>query len=63
MSASGYSGRAAPSLFYVDASQQLDINAFLGGNGAAFTNYTGFLTPTGYELDCTVAACAPIATQ
>jgi hypothetical protein len=51
-------------LFYVDSGNQLTllIEAF---NGALFNISAPHqtVTLTGYELDCTVAACAPIATQ
>jgi hypothetical protein len=51
-----------PVLFYVDASNSVNVAVFLTG-GQFSANGTEALTLTGYELDCTVAACAPIATQ
>jgi hypothetical protein len=55
-----------PLLFYVDSgtSVQVQVSIF-SNNGATFVggNAFQFVTLTGYELDCTVAACSPIATQ
>jgi len=52
-----------PALFYVDASGVVRIA--ITGQGTTFAGASAaqFLTLTGYELDCTVAACAGIATQ
>ena len=50
-----------PALFYVDASKAADVTVRLVGNGSTFGGGTEQVTLTGYELDCTVAACAPIA--
>jgi hypothetical protein len=51
-----------PLLIYVDSSLSVAVEAVVVG--AAFsTGGQQILTLTGYELDCTVAACAPIATQ
>jgi hypothetical protein len=53
-----------PVLFYVDASNSVTIEVIIAG-GALFegNGSSNSLTLIGYELDCTVAACAPIATQ
>jgi len=52
-----------PALFYVDASGSVSAEV-LGGNATfAGDSAAQFLTLTGYELDCTVAACPAIATQ
>jgi len=50
-------------LFYVDSGNQLtvQIDAFTSLFSVSAPHQT--VTLTGYELDCTVAACAPIATQ
>jgi len=47
------------------ASNPVDVVVNLTGSGIAFAGGTAiqFVTLTGYELDCTAAACAPIATQ
>ncbi len=50
-----------PVLFYVDSSTpaaQVQV-----GSNATFGASFQLVTLFGYELDCTVAACAPIATQ
>ena len=49
-----------PEMFYVDAGHHVEL--FLEIYGGNFSGI-GNLTLTGYELDCTVAACAAIATQ
>jgi len=53
-----------PALFYVDSGERATVTVTLYGNSS---NFGGLerqsLTLTGYELDCTVAACAPIAAQ
>jgi len=53
-----------PVLFYVDSGDNVTVEVLLG-NGANFSgdSTSQFVTLMGYELDCTVAACAPIATQ
>ena len=49
-----------PVLLYIDSSNSVTI--VIGFVGAHFGSLVN-LTLTGYELDCTVAACAPIAIQ
>jgi hypothetical protein len=49
-----------PVLLYIDSSNSVTI--LIGFVGAHFSSLVN-LTLIGYELDCTVAACAPIATQ
>jgi len=56
----GPSGFDQPVLFYVDSSNSAIVEILL--TGAVFAG-NSFVTLTGYELDCTAAACAPIATQ
>jgi hypothetical protein len=53
-----------PALVYVDSSTTAVATVELFGNSSHFGG-PGIqkVTLTGYELDCTVAACAPIATQ
>jgi len=59
----GANGFDQPVLFYIDASSSAGVG--VTGSGAIFMggNSLQSVTLTGYELDCTVAACAPIATQ
>ena len=55
-----------PLLFYVDSGTSVQVQVSIFSNaGAAFVggNAFQFVTLTGYELDCAVAACSPIATQ
>jgi hypothetical protein len=52
-----------PALFYIDSSQQAFFAITLDGGPMFSQGLPQTLTLTGYELDCTVAACAPIATQ
>jgi len=61
----GFSAFDQPVLFYIDSLQQAEVGVSLTGNGATFLGdgASQIVTLTGYELDCTVAACAPIATQ
>jgi|SRR5271157_2206465 len=50
-------------LFYVDSGDNVTVQMYLDGNSATFLggSVTQYMTLIGYELDCTVAACAPIA--
>jgi len=65
LSSSPISVFVQPVLFYVDASESVTValqdrtgtTHFLGADAASQ------VTLIGYELDCSVAACAPIATQ
>jgi len=51
-------------LVYVDPSMgSTEIQVSLIGGTFANSGTSGAITLTGYELDCTVAACAPIANQ
>jgi hypothetical protein len=53
-----------PVLFYLDSPESVAIVVNLDGSVSfqgAFA--VQVITLTGYELDCTVAVCAPIATQ
>jgi hypothetical protein len=54
-----------PVLFYDDSGNIAVIQVVLIGNGATFAGDSTIqrVALTGYELDCTVAACSPIATQ
>jgi hypothetical protein len=52
-----------PVLVYIDSSTSVQVEMILAGSGSFFTAAEQLLVVTGYELDCTVAACAPIATQ
>jgi hypothetical protein len=57
---SGVAGLNEPVQVYVDQGQSLLVS--LGFNGDTLTSPVA-LTVNGYELDCTAAPCAPIATQ
>ena len=48
-----------PTTFYADAGDQFQISVFDPDNGLNFI--AGLATVTGYEVDCKVAQCAPIA--
>jgi len=48
-----------PVLIYVDSGLSLEVVVHTDASFDA----KGIMTLTGYELDCAVAACAPIATQ
>jgi len=51
-------------LFYVDATNSVEVTIFLEGAGASFpVNSFQTVNLVGYELDCSAVACAPIATQ
>jgi hypothetical protein len=54
-----------PILFYVDALQSPQVQVFIIGNSTAFAgdSTSQFVTLMGYELDCSVSPCSPIATQ
>jgi hypothetical protein len=52
-----------PALFYVDAGQFITLSIVVQGSMISQNGLTPHATFIGYELDCTVAACAPIATQ
>jgi len=55
-----------PALFYVDSGQVATVFVALWGNLSMFVTAADIVqavTLTGYELDCTVANCAAIATQ
>jgi len=60
-----HSGFDQPVLFYIDQLNSAQVSVLLGGLsvGPFDAGALDVLTLTGYELDCTVAACAPIATQ
>jgi len=54
-----------PILFYVDSSKSVGVIVAVTGGGTFSPSASALeqITLTGYELDCTVAACAPIATE
>jgi len=53
-----------PALFYLDASESVTITVEDRSGHATFLGSSpNYVSLTGYELDCTVAACAAIATQ
>jgi hypothetical protein len=54
-----------PTLMYVDSGLEAVVTLTLyGGSSPSFAaSFVQVVTLTGYELDCTVAACAPIAAQ
>ena len=52
-----------PVLFYVDSGDHVTVEVFIGENAFAGESTSQFVTLTGYEVDCVVATCAPIATQ
>jgi hypothetical protein len=60
----GFSLFDQPALFYVDSGNEATVVAGLfGNNNPVFNNSAQFVTLTGYELDCTVANCQPIASR
>jgi len=61
----GTSAFDQPVLLYVDSGQTVTVEAELFGNSGAFLTTVGldFVAVSGYELDCTVANCAAIASQ
>jgi hypothetical protein len=63
---SGFSLFDQPTLFYVDPTDTISVSMNIRnatGSGVPVIESGPHVTVTGYELDCTVAACAPIATQ
>jgi hypothetical protein len=57
-------GLDQPVLFYIESGTSATVVAVVYGSAAEFlTNSSQIVVLTGYELDCTVATCAPIATQ
>jgi len=58
-------GVDAPALFYMDSGQSFSINVTAAGGGGTFlgSDYTQLMTLTGYEVNCSTAPCAAIASQ
>jgi hypothetical protein len=52
-----------PVLLYADPTDTVQVVWIVYGSSASFSGSNQQVTLIGYELDCTVAACAPIATQ
>jgi len=52
-----------PALVYVDPGDAVSVQVCDETGAGTFTSGIVSVTLTGYELDCTAAACSPIATQ